>query len=116
MACPYLARTIIFEQEPYYEAGFIAPEMVLADPERAGVCTKCNFCLPRVEAGLAQGLVPGIDFEATPACVGSCISNALHFGDLDDPQSGVSRLIQENTTTRILEELGTGPGVYYIVE
>ncbi|HBY92449.1 MAG: 4Fe-4S dicluster domain-containing protein [Ardenticatenaceae bacterium] len=116
VACPYLARTIIFEQEPYYQAGFTAPEMAMADPERVGVCTKCNLCLPRVEAGLAQGLQPGIDFEATPACVGACISNALHFGDLNDLDSPVSRLIRENKTSRILEELGTDPGVYYIVE
>jgi phenylacetyl-CoA:acceptor oxidoreductase subunit 1 len=69
-----------------------------------------------VETGLAQGLQPGLDPEATPVCAGSCIANALHFGDLDDPNSRVSRLIRENKTARILEGLGTDPAVFYIVE
>lgn len=116
VACPYLARTLIMENTPYFPDGFTPPEKHLADPGRIGVATKCNFCLPRVDAGLAQGLKPGVDFEATPACVGACIANALHFGDLEDPNSNVSKLIRENRTTRIGEELGTDPGVHYITD
>lgn len=116
VACPYLARTIIFEQGSFFESGPIPSETALNDPDRVGVCTKCNFCLPRVDAGLAQGLQPGLDFEATPMCVGACISNALHFGDLDDPESNVSRMIEENGAVQMWEELGTDPAVYYIVE
>ena len=37
-----------------------------------------------------QGLTPGVDPEATPACVNACIAEALAFGDLDDPDSNVS--------------------------
>jgi phenylacetyl-CoA:acceptor oxidoreductase subunit 1 len=88
--------------------------MAMAGSDRTGVCTKCTFCWPRVETGLAQGLRPGLDPEATPVCVRSCIANALHFGDLDDPNSVVSRLIRENKTTRILEGLDTDPAVFYI--
>lgn len=116
VACPYLARTVIHEQDAYYGDSFTPPEAVLFDADRYGVCTKCNFCLPRVDAGLEQGLQPGIDFEATPMCVGACISNALHFGDLDDPGSNVSRMIEENGAVQMLEEMGTDPAVYYIVE
>jgi phenylacetyl-CoA:acceptor oxidoreductase subunit 1 len=71
--------------------------------------------MPRVDAGLAQGLQPGLDAEATPACVAICSTGTLHFGDLDDPDSEVSRLIRENKTARLQEELGTDPSVYYIV-
>lgn len=116
VACPYLARTIIFDNKPYFDTELTPPEMVMADPDRTGVCTKCNFCLPRVETGLENGRQPGLDPEATPTCAGSCIANALHFGDLNDPDSQVSRLIRENETARILEELDTDPAVYYIVE
>ena len=64
--------------------------------------------------GWPQGLTPGVDPEATPACVNSCIAEALAFGDIDDPQSNVSQLLAENQHFRMHEELGTGPGFYYL--
>ena len=84
--------------------------------DRIGVATKCNFCLPRVDAGLQKGLNPGVDPDASPVCTGSCIANALHFGDFDDPNSSVSRMVRENSVARMSEELGTDPFLYYIVE
>ncbi len=114
VACPYLARNIVLENAPYYEAGTIPPEQVMAHPDRVGVATKCNFCLPRIEEGLAQGLRPGVDPDASPMCAISCIANALHFGDLDDSESVVSKYIREHATARISEELGTETAVYYI--
>jgi phenylacetyl-CoA:acceptor oxidoreductase subunit 1 len=79
-----------------------------------GVATKCTFCVGRIDAGLAKGLLPGVDPEATPACVNSCIAGALHFGDVEDPQSNLSRLLAENQSFRLNESLGTGPRIYYL--
>jgi phenylacetyl-CoA:acceptor oxidoreductase 27-kDa subunit len=79
-----------------------------------GVSTKCTFCVERIDAGGARGLKPGVDPDATPVCVNSCIAQALHFGDLDDPKSNVSQLLAENQTFRMHAELGTGPGFYYL--
>ena len=67
-----------------------------------GVVEKCTFCVQRVEKGL------------TPACVAACPVFALHFGDLDDPNSIVSRLLAKKPASRLLEELGTEPRVYYV--
>ena len=78
------------------------------------MATKCTFCVERIDAGLEQGLTPGVDVEATPACVNSCITQALIFGDLDDAESPVSRVLAENRHFRMHEELGTGPGFYYL--
>jgi phenylacetyl-CoA:acceptor oxidoreductase subunit 1 len=78
------------------------------------VATKCTFCVERIDFGLASGLRPGVDHEVTPACVNSCIAGALHFGDLDDPRSNVSRLLERNQHFRLHEELGTGPNLYYL--
>jgi len=67
-----------------------------------GVVEKCTFCLQRVEKGLL------------PACVANCPVGALHFGDLDDPDSEVSRLVREKPHFRLLDEYGTQPKVYYL--
>jgi len=67
-----------------------------------GIIEKCTFCAHRVEVGL------------DPACVVNCPAFALIFGDLDDPESEVSRLIREKRTWRLLEEHGTEPRVYYV--
>jgi phenylacetyl-CoA:acceptor oxidoreductase subunit 1 len=79
-----------------------------------GVATKCTFCVDRIDAGLANGLKPGVDPEATPACVNSCIAKALHFGDADDPQSNISGLLAENQSFRLSESLETGPNIFYL--
>ena len=113
VACPYQARYKVNEYSYAYDEP-IAPERQRADLRRIGVSTKCTFCIDRVDAGLAKGLVPGIDPEATPACVNGCIAGALHFGDIDDVDSNVSRLLAENLSFRMHEHLGTEPGFYYL--
>jgi molybdopterin-containing oxidoreductase family iron-sulfur binding subunit len=67
-----------------------------------GVVEKCSFCVHRVEKGLQ------------PACVANCPAFALHFGDLDDPNSNVSRLLARNKSFRLAEEYNTRPRVWYI--
>jgi molybdopterin-containing oxidoreductase family iron-sulfur binding subunit len=54
------------------------------------------------------------DGEVVPACVETCPSEALSFGDLNDPQSKVSRLSKSRRAFRLMEELGTEPKVYYL--
>ena len=114
MACPYDARYKIEAPKYAYGDEVMASERVHVDPARIGVVTKCDFCVERIDAGVARGQVPGVDPEAGPVCVQSCISGALHFGDLDDPQSNVSQLLEENKWFRMHEDLGTGPGFYYL--
>jgi phenylacetyl-CoA:acceptor oxidoreductase subunit 1 len=77
---------------------------------------KCTFCFQPIDRGLALGLTPGVDPEATPACVAACPAGARMFGDLNDPDSLVSRKLEENHYSRLREDLGTGPRVYYINE
>ena len=113
VACPYQARSKT--TRPKFAYGVeMENEAKRRDDSRLGVATKCTFCVDRVDAGLAHGLKPGADWQATPACVNSCIAQALAFGDLDDPQSNVSQLIASNAHFRMHEELGTGPGFYYL--
>jgi len=114
VACPYEARYKV--DDPVWAYGDRPTEVEAArfDEKMLGVAQKCTFCVDTVDAGLAKGLTPGVDPDATPACVNSCISGAMAFGDLDDPDSKVSRLLRENRHFRINEDAGTGPGFYYL--
>jgi Fe-S-cluster-containing dehydrogenase component len=83
-------------------------------PHQRGTTMKCNFCMERIDAGTEKGLKPGIDRDASPACVNTCQARALTFGDLDDPESNVSQLIRERNGFVLQEEYGTEPSVYYV--
>jgi len=113
MACPYDARSI--EHEPRYSYGTpMASELARFDGKRIAVATKCTFCKERVEEAARSGQTPGVDPDVTPACVNSCISGALHFGDIKDPRSNVAGLLASTKHFRMHEELGTNPSVYYV--
>jgi phenylacetyl-CoA:acceptor oxidoreductase subunit 1 len=114
VACPYHARHLIHRADGYF-AEPTPPERLLAQPDRQGVMTKCTFCKDRVDEGLARGLRPGIDPEATPMCAVACIAGAILFGDLDDPESRVAQLVQEGRAVPLSPECGTQPSVFYAV-
>lgn len=104
VACPYNARYFNFEKSAGYfpEMGLTAYEEELGGSHAAGVVGKCNFCIDRVEAG------------EVPACVATCPAGARFFGDLDDPNSAVSRLLAAHNGVQLNPELGTHPSVFYI--
>jgi molybdopterin-containing oxidoreductase family iron-sulfur binding subunit len=123
-ACPYGARTADFgltygeglpvaagqiagseiagkyEQIDNFEYGVAWPREKGKSP--IGNARKCHFCMHRVRAG------------ELPACVTSCIGRATLFGDANDPTSLVAELIARPNVTRLKEELGTQPRVYYL--
>ncbi|MBU0743046.1 4Fe-4S dicluster domain-containing protein [bacterium] len=98
IACPYNARYFNYRENDEW------PNK--AYPKRShGVAESCNFCAHRLDQG------------RPPACVEACRDSgagALKVGDLDDPDSEISRLIADNSVKRIREDLGTEPKVYYI--
>jgi len=113
-ACPYQARS--FNWKNFDGPNPAVPKWGQPEVERRprGVVEKCSFCYQRVDRGLALGLQPGVDVEATPACCVHCPTGARVFGDLNDPASQVSQMLQDNVTYRLRDELGTAPRVYYI--
>jgi phenylacetyl-CoA:acceptor oxidoreductase subunit 1 len=116
VACPYDAR-VIFRYRHYFEADtrLIQNSERVANENREGVCTKCDFCVNRIEEGQKMNLRPGVDPDATPLCVVTCSCDALSFGDLDDLQGSISQIIKERHTIRIFDQLETNPSVYYII-
>jgi phenylacetyl-CoA:acceptor oxidoreductase subunit 1 len=114
VACPYGARS--FNWETFDGVNPAVPEW--GDPEvprrPRGVVEKCGFCYQRIDRGLAQGLTPGVDDDATPACVVACPVGARIFGDLNDPNSEVSQVLAREPHERLREDLGTETRVYYL--
>ena len=114
MACPYGARS--FNWETFTGDNPAVPAYGAPEVERRprGVPEKCSFCYQTIDRGLESGLAPGVDREATPACVNACSYGARIFGDLNDPDSPVSVALREQMPVRLREGLGTEPRVYYL--
>ncbi|PXY22177.1 ferredoxin [Prauserella muralis] len=70
--------------------------------EQTHTAAKCNFCAHRVDAGLE------------PACVVVCPTHSIWVGDLDDPGSGIARLVAGNPVQVRAPEQHTGPNVFYL--
>jgi Fe-S-cluster-containing dehydrogenase component len=114
VACPYDARS--FNWEEFSGANPAVPAWGQPEVKRRprGVVEKCTFCHERIDRGLEQGLTPGVDQAATPACVVACPMGARMFGDLNDPESPVSKALKNHMPVRLRENLGTEPRVYYL--
>jgi len=68
-----------------------------------GYVSKCTFCLHRVEKG------------EKPACASVCPTYCITFGDFDDPNSEVSKLLNSRKHHSLLPEAGTKPNIYYLI-
>ena len=66
------------------------------------VMSKCTFCKDRISEG------------QKPFCAEACPANARVFGDLNDPESEPSKLLQQKKGVQYLPEMGTNPSVYYV--
>ena len=114
--CPYQVRFFNFFAPEWPE-----PLALQLNPDvsirMGGVMEKCTFCIQRVKRtkdAAKEENRPVADGEIQPACAQSCPAEAMVFGDLNDPESKVSRLAGGGRSSRLLEELGTKPKVFYL--
>ena len=95
MACPYSARSFVHEpvsgQRPHMPRGM-------------GTVESCTLCVHRIDKGEKPACVEALEARG---------SNAMVFGDLNDPNSDISRAVSAHVTRRIREDLGVDPGVHY---
>ncbi len=95
MACPYQARS--FVHEPVTDQRFQAPR-------GKGTVEGCTLCMHRVDRGLG------------PVCVEACAASghgAILFGDLNDPQSEISKRVHAARATALRADLRLDPAVRY---
>jgi Fe-S-cluster-containing dehydrogenase component len=101
LACPYDARTFI-EKEEFYFSNTPIPCQTDELRGRKGIVQKCTLCADR----LKQGNVP--------ACVEICPTSCRIFGDVNDPDSEISKTMKTHACFRLLENRQTNPSTYYI--
>jgi molybdopterin-containing oxidoreductase family iron-sulfur binding subunit len=120
--CPYQVRFFNF-WEPVWPKSLrnqLNPDVTVRS---RGIMEKCTFCVQRVRRaerkveGQEEGTLTDKELAAGnfyPACVQACPTNTLVFGDLEDPDSQVSKLKNDPRHYTLLESLGTDPNVIYL--
>jgi molybdopterin-containing oxidoreductase family iron-sulfur binding subunit len=82
-----------------------------------GVMEKCSFCVQRVQEAKLEAKRQGRelqDRDVATACQQSCPADAIVFGDLNNPESGVSKRVKNPRRYRVLEEINVRPSVNYL--
>lgn len=100
MACPYDARYSITYSDVSKGQEFYGEAFEREHPS----VDKCSFCAHRVMKGLK------------PACVETCVGESRMFGDLNDPEDQVSKLVGSGLAKPLMVHLGTRPNVFYIYD
>lgn len=114
--CPYHARFFNFWDPKWPEplANGLNPDVTVRSK---GIMEKCTFCVQRINRAVRAARLSGQplkDGDVVPACAQACPTEALVFGDLNDPNSRAAKLAKSDRAYRVLEHLGTDPGVIYL--
>jgi MoCo/4Fe-4S cofactor protein with predicted Tat translocation signal len=84
-----------------------------------GVMEKCSMCIQRIQAGKLKAKIEKRsvkDGDIKVACQQTCPANAIVFGNVNDPNSEVSKALRSERTYYVLEELNVQPGIGYQVK
>ena len=118
--CPYKVRRFNF----YLYSDWDTPSMFgMRNPNVSvrsrGVMEKCSYCVQRINAVKIDAEKedrPIRDGEIVTACQQSCPSEAIVFGNINDPDSRVAKLKAKNRNYKLLEELNTRPRTTYLAK
>jgi Fe-S-cluster-containing dehydrogenase component/anaerobic selenocysteine-containing dehydrogenase len=84
-----------------------------------GVIEKCSFCIQRIQASKLNAKKENRGLrsnEVQTACAQSCPANAIIFGDMNDKENNLNKLIASGRRYNLLEELYTRPSVNYLTK
>ncbi len=144
--CPYKVRRFnwfkyhdnqqFYQQNPAMNTDLgrmvLNPEVTVRS---RGVMEKCSFCVQRIQAGKVAAKRerrPVKDGEVITACQAACSTGAIVFGDMNDPESRISKLLKISKDEkgaaasdkkvgnprayRVLEEIGVKPNIFYLTK
>jgi molybdopterin-containing oxidoreductase family iron-sulfur binding subunit len=144
--CPYKVRRFnwfkyhdnqqFYQQNPAMNTDLgrmvLNPEVTVRS---RGVMEKCSFCVQRIQAGKLSAKRekrPMKDGEVVTACQAACMTGAIMFGDMNDPNSaitkhlkispdekrpyGIDKKIGNPRAYRVLEEIGVKPNIFYLTK
>lgn len=117
-ACPYTVKYFNWFK-PSWPDGMERQHNPDVTVRYNGVVEKCTFCHHRLQKARDLARYEGRELgpnDYIPACVQTCPSEAMYFGDLDNPKSTVSILARSKRAFHLLEDLGTHPKVIYLNE
>ena len=120
--CPYQVRFFNYWEPEWPEElkSQLNPDVTVRS---RGIMEKCTFCVQKIrraqiEIEQRDGMPINDEQLRTrnlnPACVQACPSDVLVFGDINDPESRVAELSQDERHYRLFENLGTEPNVHYL--
>lgn len=114
--CPYKVRRFNW----FSYDSFKKPMNLVLNPDvtvrSRGVMEKCTFCIQRIHTAKNEAKDKGTtvkDGDFQVACEQSCPTKAITFGNMNDPESAVSKAFKEQNTYGVLEEFNTVPSVRY---
>ena len=124
--CPYKVRRFnFFNYREHYKDNFYLeqPAPMVSNPEVSirsrGVMEKCTFCVQRIIEGQQEAVENETQFKGSSivtACQEACPAEAIVFGNMNDPDSEVSKMRKHPLGYYVLEQLDTKPNVTYLAK
>lgn len=119
--CPYKVRRFNFHLYQPFPQGTAAPSAPVMNPDVSvrsrGVMEKCTYCVQRIQAARIDADIdrrPIADGEVVTACQQACPTQAIRFGNLNDPASDVRHLRDDPLNYALLGHLNTRPRTTYL--
>lgn len=115
--CPYKVRRFNwfnYPREDKLANLLLNPDVTVRS---RGVMEKCSFCIQRIQEAKISAKQEGRelkDGDVVTACQQSCPANAIVFGDMNNPESKVSKWVKNPRRYRVLEEINVRPSVHYL--